>query len=90
MENSTTGIYLSIAERDLHDCMQHGDDFFKIELLRQAKKWYTKALEFNMESDTIKQRIAECDKMLAFERKVTGILVVVALVVVGICWIIWK
>jgi hypothetical protein len=90
MGHTTSDIYLSIAERDFRDCMQHGDDFFKIELLRQAKKWYTKALEFNIESDTVKQRIAECEKMLMFERKVTGILAVVALVIVGICWIIWN
>ena len=90
MGHTTSDNYLSISERDFRDCMQHGDDFFKIELLRQAKKWYTKALEFNLESDTVKQRLAECEKMLTFERKVTGILAVVAAVIVGICWIIWN
>ena len=89
MAHTSSDTNLSITERDFRDCMQHADDFFKIELLRQAKNWYTKALDFNMEIDTVKHRIAECNKMLKFEKKVTGIIAVVASVIVAVCLIIW-
>ena len=82
MAHSSSETHLSIAERDFRECMRHADDFFKIELLRQAKNWYKKALAFNMETGMIQQRIAECDKMLKYERKVTGILAVVASIIV--------
>ena len=81
MGHTTSDTNLSITERDFHECMRHADDFFKIELLRQAKNWYAKALAFNMETGMIQQRIAECDKMLKYERKVTGILAVVASII---------
>lgn len=64
----------NVAERNFMDFMQHGDDFFKIELLRPAKIWYNKALELNLDTGKVKQRIAECDRLLAFERKVVRIL----------------
>ncbi len=82
MGHTTSDTNLSITERDFHECIRHADDFFKIELLRQAKNWYTKALGFNMQTGMIQQRIAECDKMLAFERKVAGILAIIASVIV--------
>jgi len=73
---------LSPAEREFEDFMQRGDDFFKIQLLRPAKSWYQKALAMNLDNKTVKQKIAECDKQLAFEIKVIRILVaVVALLV---------
>ena len=49
----------SASGSDFLDCMQRADDFMKIELLRQAKSWYTKALEFNIETERVKARIAE-------------------------------
>lgn len=58
--------------------MQHGDDFFKIELLRPAKAWYLKAIELNIDTENVKQKIAECDRLLAFEVKVIKIIAVVA------------
>lgn len=88
MGHISSDTQLSIAERDFRDCMQHGDDFFKIELLRQAKKCYTNALVFNMETESVKQQIAECEKMLAFERKVTFIILAVASIIVALCLII--
>jgi len=89
MAHTSSDTNLSITESDFQECMRQADDFFKIELLRQAKNWYTKALDFNMEIDAVKHRIIECNKMLKYERKVTGILAVVALVLVVICLIIW-
>lgn len=80
MSHHTSENTLSPAEQEFMDLMQHGDDFFKIQLLRPAKSWYKKALELNLETEKVRQKIAECDRLLAFEIKV--IRIVAALVVV--------
>ncbi len=55
-----------------------GDDFLNIQLLRQAKSWYIKALELDLGSESVKHKIAECDRLLAYERKVVWILLAIA------------
>jgi hypothetical protein len=67
----------SKVQRDFEDDVQHGDDFFKIELWRPAKAWYKKALELGIDSERIKRKIAECDRGIAFELKVIWILVAI-------------
>jgi hypothetical protein len=79
MANISTETTLGPAEREFMDMMQHGDDFFKIELLRHARSCYKKALELNMEPEKVKQKIAECNKLLKMEQKVILILVAIAL-----------
>ena len=78
MEHSILESTLSHSEREYLDLMRHGDNFFKIELLRPAKSYYQKALQLNIETEKVKQRIAECDRLLAFEIKVIWILVIIA------------
>jgi uncharacterized UPF0160 family protein len=80
----------NITERDFVEYMQRGDDFFKIELLRQAKSWYNKALQLKPETDRVKYQIAECDKMLAFENKVVKIVCVLAGVWILVYFIIFR
>ena len=82
MGHHSTETTMSHAEIVFADLMQHGDDFFKIELLRPAKAWYKKALELNIETESVKQKIAECDRLLAFEVKVIKILVIIAAAIV--------
>ena len=82
MEHHILESTLSAAERKFLDLMRHGDNFLKIELLRPAKSYYQKALELNLETDKVKEKIAECDRLLAFEIKVIRILVAIAIVVV--------
>ena len=77
MAHHSSETTLSPAEREFADLMQRGDDFFKIQLLRPAKSWYQKALALNIETEKVKQKIAECNKQLAFEVKVIRILVAV-------------
>jgi hypothetical protein len=64
--------------REFKEFMQKGDDFFKIELLRPAKIWYGKALSLNIQSDQVKPKIEECDRLLSFENKVVNILLALA------------
>jgi hypothetical protein len=80
MAHISTEETLTPVELEFRDLMQHGDDFFKIELLRPAKSWYKKALKLNLETEKITQKIAECDKKLKFERRVFRVLAVVAAV----------
>jgi len=75
MEHSILESTLSPAERRFLDLMRHGDNFMKIELLRPAKSYYKRALELNLETEKVKQKIADCDRLLAYERKVIRILV---------------
>jgi len=73
------------------DLMQHGDDFLKYELLREARDWYKKALELDVKTvkkEKVKERIDECEKKLAFERRVIWILVAIA-TVFGLAFIIF-
>lgn len=72
----------SRTELKFMDLMQHGDDFFKIELLRPAKSWYRKALAMNIDTEKVMQKIADCDRLLAFEIKVIRILVGVGIFII--------
>jgi len=65
------------AESTFGDYMQRGDDFFKIELLRQAKSCYKCALALDIKTEIVKSRISECDRLLAFENKVVYILIAI-------------
>ncbi len=72
----------SHKEREFMDFVQHGDDFFKIELWRPARAWYKRALELNIETEKLKNKIAECDRLQAYEVKVIWTLVVIVLSVI--------
>jgi len=39
MAHNSSNSHTSHAERDFLDIINHADDFFKIELLGQAKSW---------------------------------------------------
>jgi len=69
---------MNSAESKFKEFIQRGDDFYKIELLRQAKSWYNKALALNIENDKVKYRISDCERLLAFESKVVYILISIA------------
>jgi len=68
----------SPAENDFIDFMKRGDDFYKIELLRQAIVWYKKALKLNIDNEKAKSSILQCERLLAYENKVVKILISIA------------
>jgi hypothetical protein len=78
MKNDNSESKISLAENDFIEFMQRGDDFYKIELLRQAKVWYNKALSLNVENDRAKSLISECDRLLSYESKVVYIVISVS------------
>ena len=83
MQHSTMKTPLTPADRKLTEMMQQADDFLKIEILRPAKTYYERVLALDPNNKKAKQRIAECDRMLAFEMKVIRILVAIAAILVG-------
>ncbi len=78
MEQDNSVPPINAQKSDFFEFMQRGDDFIKIELLRQALKWYNKALSLNIEDEKAKSRISECERLIAFENKVVYILISVA------------
>jgi hypothetical protein len=54
--------------------MMRGNDFFKIEIFRSAKSWYEKALSLKIDEDKVMHQIEECNRQLAYEKKVFIIL----------------
>ena len=82
MVHTTVESNLTRVERKFMDLKEHADDFFKIELLRPARIYYERALELKPGEEKLMQRIVECDRMLAFERKVIWILGALTLVVI--------
>lgn len=90
MANHLLQFTWSPAEREFMDRVQHGDDFLKVQLLRYAREWYRKALEMNIETEMVRQKIAECDRLIALETKVIRILVAIAAVISLTCYIFLK
>lgn len=69
---------MSPEESKFMEFMHRGDDFYKIELLRQAKELYEKALRLDIKNEYAKSRILECEKLLAYENKIVKILISIA------------
>ncbi len=90
MGHDSSETAMSHAEIQFLDLMRHGDDFFKIELLRPAKAWYLKALELNIDTENVKLKIAECNRLLVFEVKVIKILGVILAAIVLAFFILGK
>jgi hypothetical protein len=78
MEQDNSVSATNQSKSDFMEFMQRGDDFFKIELLRQALLWYNKALSLNIEDEKANSRISECKRLIAFENKVVYSLISVA------------
>ena len=81
MSHHETNEHFSPVEIEFRDAMQHADDFLKIELLRPAKKWYQKALEYNIEVTKVEQKIAECNRLIGFEHKIIWVVAILAVVI---------
>jgi hypothetical protein len=90
MENYSSETTRNHAQIEFLDLLKRGDDFFQVELLRPAKSYYEKAMKLNLETDKVKEKIAECDRLLAFEMKVIRILVAIAIAVTLISYMLIK
>lgn len=82
MKKNNTEPEKDFSERMFSDYMQRGDDFYKIELLRQAITWYNKAFDINKNDEVLKYRLSECKRLLEYETKVVYILLSVTSIIV--------
>ena len=74
-------------EAQFYDCLKNGDDFMKIEIYRLARFWYRKALETGIQTEMIRQKLAELEEKSRFERKVIAVLGIIAVFIVAGVWI---
>lgn len=82
MENHNADVIIDSRERDFREFIRKGDDFFKIELLRQARAWYKKALSLNVDNKKAETQIDECNRLLAYENRIVRILLVITLALI--------
>ncbi len=87
MKHNNSESKTSQAQTIFKEFMLRGDDFYKIELLRQAKNYYLKALNLDVDNETAKACISECETLLSYENKVVTILITVVSVLVLLCLI---
>jgi hypothetical protein len=83
METHNAEIIIDSTERDFREFIRKGDDFFKIELLRQARSWYKKALLLNVDNHKVEVQIDECNRLLAYENRIVRIILVIASVLIA-------
>jgi ERCC4-related helicase len=79
---------LSLEEKKFRQLMGMGDDFIKIEIFRNAIKWYREAAKLRPDDPVAKQKIAECEKLLNRENRAIYIIAGIAVVVVALIWLI--
>lgn len=89
MENQKVGSTLTGAEVEFNTLKSQGDDFFRIELLRQARNNYRKALALNPESTEVKALLDQCDSLLSYENRVVWILLGSAALIVAGYLLLW-
>ncbi|MCK9400242.1 MAG: hypothetical protein M0Q51_09680 [Bacteroidales bacterium] len=88
MGHHETDESISPAEKQFRELMYNGDDFFKIEIYRNAVKYYKDAAKLDVDKDLANQKVAECELLLRHERKVIYILLSIAAVTVILIWLI--
>jgi hypothetical protein len=87
MEHHATSENNSHAEKQFNELMLNGDDFFKIQIYRNAVKQYKLAAKLDVDNDLANRKVAECERLLVKERKWIYILLSIAAVVVVLVWI---
>jgi hypothetical protein len=80
---------LSLEEKKFRELMGMGDDFLKIEIYRNAVKWYREAAKLRPDNPLAKQKITECEQLLKKESKSIYVVLGVAVVVVLIAFLIF-
>jgi uncharacterized membrane protein YjjP (DUF1212 family) len=82
MHNEAT--FQNPEEQSFRDLLRRGDDFYRIGLFRNAREMYSKALESNIEHQTVQDKLNRCTSELKYTRNVVLILVAIAAVSIGI------
>ena len=88
MGQHETNENLSPAEKQFQELMHMGDDFFKIEILRNAIKYYKQAATLGVNDELAREKVKECEKLLHKERRVIYVIASVVVMVVILIWLI--
>ncbi|MEI6764977.1 MAG: hypothetical protein WCM76_05000 [Bacteroidota bacterium] len=85
MAHHEENLHLSPEEIKFNDFVKRGDDFYRIELYQYAVVWYKKALECNIDTENIRQKIADSESKFRRDGKkiiiaATSVAIVIAAV----------
>jgi CRISPR/Cas system-associated endoribonuclease Cas2 len=73
---------LSPEEKAYHEYMEQGDNYMNIEIYRNAKKCYQKALALGLHNDEVKEKLSICNKTLKKEsRSIIAVLAIACLAI---------
>ena len=82
MAHHNDDLKLSKEEMEFNDMIRRGDDFMKIQIFRNAREWYTYALESNFNNEVAAPKLNECNALIKSESrtiiKVVAVMAVVA------------
>lgn len=78
---------LSPVEKQFRELMHQGDDFFKIEIFRNAIKYYKQAATLGVDDELAEQKVKECQHLLNKERRVIYVIGAIAVVVIILAWL---
>jgi hypothetical protein len=86
MSHEESNEQLSSEEKKFGFYKTRGEDFMRIEIYRNAKKYYKLALEMNIDNESMLQKIKQCDELIGKESKTFIAIVIVVLIIA--CFII--
>ena len=77
---TNTDIDLNAGKEELafNDFILHAEDLMRIQIYRNAREFYIKALETNFNNQLASQKIAECNALIKSESK--AILIIVSII----------
>lgn len=87
MGHVETNENLSPVEKQFRELMHRGDDFFKIEILRNAIKYYKQAAKLGVNDELAREKVKECERLLNKERRVIYVIASIAVIVVVLIWL---
>jgi hypothetical protein len=70
MAHHETNENLSPEEKKFYDLINHGDDFIKIQIYRNARECYSSALITNVNNELATAKLAECNGLIKSESKI--------------------
>lgn len=77
---------LSKEEMVFNEFINHGDDFIKIQIYRNAREYYSQALETNFNNELADKKLVECNALIKSESKaiiaIVSIMAVVEVVLI--------
>ncbi len=75
---------LSEEEKIFRDLIEHGDNFMKIQIYRNARECYQQALNTNINNNLASSKLAECNLLIKSESIriiiIVGVIIVISVI----------